>query len=183
MLKAIGVAYGFSNDLAKEGVEDNMATTATRSFNNFGMPNYTQNQKLNGSHSWIFVYRIIFVSVIKACDQKPNCVSSTDHRPAFAINALPYKGDMVTAKESFIKLIVKMPRRRLVGDHGPYLHFEFTSKWFRFVDDVEFFFDEKRRQIDMRSASRVGNSDLGANRKRLLTITKQWAEILDQTLL
>ena len=51
-----------------------------------------------------------------------------------------------------------------------YLHAEFKSAVFRFVDDVEFFADEGAGVIQVRSAARVGNSDLGVNRKRLETI-------------
>jgi len=48
-----------------------------------------------------------------------------------------------------------------------YLHVEFRSTLFRFVDDVEFVIDEPQGLIHIRSASRVGYSDLGANRKRM----------------
>jgi uncharacterized protein (DUF1499 family) len=46
-------------------------------------------------------------------------------------------------------------------------HAEFTSALFRFVDDVEFLLDDSTRTIHLRSASRIGNSDLGVNRKRV----------------
>jgi uncharacterized protein (DUF1499 family) len=51
-----------------------------------------------------------------------------------------------------------------------YIHAEFTSLVFRFVDDVEFLFSQERDgevSIDIRSASRVGHSDFGVNRKRM----------------
>ena len=59
----------------------------------------------------------------------------------------------------------------LVTEKENYLHYEFTSFVFRFVDDVEFLVDVDQQQIDFRSASRVGHSDLGANAKRMRKIT------------
>jgi uncharacterized protein (DUF1499 family) len=51
-----------------------------------------------------------------------------------------------------------------------YIHAEFTSALFRFVDDVEFQIDAESGLIHFRSASRVGRSDLGVNRKRMESI-------------
>ena len=48
-----------------------------------------------------------------------------------------------------------------------YLHYEFTSLLLRFVDDVEFLFDEATKTVHFRSASRTGYSDLGVNRRRM----------------
>ena len=44
---------------------------------------------------------------------------------------------------------------------------EFKSKIFGFVDDVEFFFQPDGTTVEYRSASRLGEDDLGANRKRI----------------
>ena len=51
-----------------------------------------------------------------------------------------------------------------------YLYAEFQTLVFRFTDDVEFLVDETNDRVDFRSASRVGYSDLGVNRKRMTTI-------------
>ncbi len=60
---------------------------------------------------------------------------------------------------------------KIVEQTNDYMRVEYTSKVFGFVDDVEFWFppdDEKRRsRVEYRSASRVGESDLDANRKRI----------------
>ena len=50
-------------------------------------------------------------------------------------------------------------------DTGSYLHATFVSRIFRFVDDLELRADGET--IHVRSASRVGYSDLGVNRKRV----------------
>ena len=52
-----------------------------------------------------------------------------------------------------------------------FLHIEFTSKIFRFIDDVEFYFD-KPGVIHFRSASRIGHSDMGVNRDRMEEIER-----------
>ena len=65
--------------------------------------------------------------------------------------------------------------RRVRGRPAGYLAFEFRSALFRFVDDVEFLFDEAAKEIRFRSASRVGHSDLGVNRKRMKTIARAFA--------
>ena len=62
-------------------------------------------------------------------------------------------------------------RAKLVSETGHYLHYEFTSLIFRFVDDVEFYVDTDKQQIDFRSAARVGHSDMGKNRKRMQKIS------------
>mgnify|MGYP001191675283 CR=1 FL=1 len=51
-----------------------------------------------------------------------------------------------------------------------YLHVESTSKWFKFVDDIEFLVDEKEKLIHVRAAARVGRKDFGVNRARVEAI-------------
>jgi uncharacterized protein (DUF1499 family) len=71
-------------------------------------------------------------------------------------------------------IILSMPRAKIVSSSEDYIHAEFRSKLFRFVDDVEFYFDAPRKLIDFRSASRVGHSDLGVNRKRMEEIREKF---------
>lgn len=63
-----------------------------------------------------------------------------------------------------------MPRARVVTATDDYLHVEFTSAIWRFVDDVVFTVDGVARLIHVRSASRVGHYDFGANRRRVEAI-------------
>ena len=55
-----------------------------------------------------------------------------------------------------------------------YVHAEFRSALLRFVDDVEFLFDEKAKRLHFRSASRLGRSDFGVNRKRMEEIAREY---------
>lgn len=68
-----------------------------------------------------------------------------------------------------------MPRTRVVTDESGYLHAECTSLVFRFVDDVEFWFDQRESLVHVRSASRIGHSDLGVNRRRIEHIRNQFS--------
>ena len=60
-----------------------------------------------------------------------------------------------------------MPGMKVVRHTEDYLYARHTSHWFRFVDDVEFLLERDLDVVHVRSASRVGYSDLGANRKRV----------------
>jgi len=103
---------------------------------------------------------------LSPCPSSPNCVSTQATDQAHFIEPFPMK-DAAEAKEQIKRLVLSLPRTRLVVETENYLHFEFKSLIFRFVDDVEFYFDEKAKTIHFRSASRVGHSDLGVNRRRM----------------
>jgi uncharacterized protein (DUF1499 family) len=64
-------------------------------------------------------------------------------------------------------VVAGLPRTKLIEEDENYLHYEFTSLLFRFVDDVEFLFDDGTKTIHFRSASRTGYGDLGVNRRRM----------------
>ncbi|MCG6533861.1 MAG: DUF1499 domain-containing protein, partial [Syntrophales bacterium LBB04] len=83
------------------------------------------------------------------------------------IEPVPYGGPQQKAMEGLIDVIQGMKRCRIVTMEDHYIHAEFTSAIFRFVDDVEFYFDNEAKIIQMRSASRIGYSDFGVNRQRM----------------
>ncbi|HOW77583.1 MAG TPA: DUF1499 domain-containing protein [Candidatus Competibacteraceae bacterium] len=55
-----------------------------------------------------------------------------------------------------------------------YLHVEFRSAVFGFVDDMEFYFSPPGT-IQVRSASRTGYSDFGVNRERVETLRTRFS--------
>ena len=55
-----------------------------------------------------------------------------------------------------------------------YLYAECRSLLLGFVDDLEFFWDRKEKVCHVRSASRIGYSDLGKNRRRVEFIRRQF---------
>ncbi len=104
---------------------------------------------------------------LKECPQSPNCVSSQSTDDLHRIEPLRYSGTSKEAMASLVVLLNSMKRAKIVIQTENYLHIEFTSALCRFVDDVEFVIDAQEKVIHVRSASRVGYSDLGANRKRV----------------
>jgi uncharacterized protein (DUF1499 family) len=101
------------------------------------------------------------------CPASPNCVSTEAGDSAHQIEPIPWGG---TAEEALVAIraaLAKMPRTTVVTAEGNYLHAEARSLLFRFVDDVEFLVDPAQKLIHFRSASRIGYSDLGANRARM----------------
>ena len=108
------------------------------------------------------------------CPSSPNCVSSQSSDKEHFIEPLRYTSSRADAMADLKKIVHQMKRTAIVSETGNYLHVEFTSALWRFVDDVEFWFDENAHVIHVRSASRVGNSDMGVNRKRIGEIRAQW---------
>jgi uncharacterized protein (DUF1499 family) len=56
---------------------------------------------------------------------------------------------------------------QVIGESEDYLRAEFTTRLLKFTDDVEFWFDRRNAVLHVRSASRLGRKDFGANRERL----------------
>ena len=101
------------------------------------------------------------------CPSSPNCVSTQASDKDHAIAPFRYRKSRAEAKEALKEVIRSLPRMQLVEEDEAYLHYEATSLLLRFVDDVEFLFDDETKTIHFRSASRTGYGDLGVNRKRM----------------
>ena len=102
----------------------------------------------------------------------PNCVSSQAD-PADAghyIAPIPFKGGAVEAMAAARRAVESMQEATVIRHEGNYLYAEFRTKFMRFVDDVEFIFDEKAGLIHVRSAARLGRRDFGVNRARVEAI-------------
>lgn len=102
------------------------------------------------------------------CPSSPNCVCS-EMPPASAAYtapwAIPASVDPGTALETLAGLVSE---RASIETREPlYLHAVFKTRWLRFRDDFEARLDPAARVIHVRSASRLGHSDLGANRARV----------------
>lgn len=103
------------------------------------------------------------------CPSTPNCVSS-DAPPADSHYIAPIADPAGSKWAGLIDTVQAMPGATLIEQRDDYAYFTFTTRIWRFVDDVEFHHRPESAEIAMRSASRVGRSDLGANRKRLEAI-------------
>jgi len=107
-----------------------------------------------------------------ACPSSPNCVSSQAADDGHRITALMFTGDPDAA---FARLKLVLGRRgdATITDELPgYLRIELRT--LLFVDDAEFLLDRSRNVIQVRSASRLGYSDLGKNRSRLEEVRSQF---------
>ena len=109
------------------------------------------------------------------CPAAPNCVSSLAEDARHAVPPLRFDGEAEAAWRRLGTLVDALPGARRITQGPGRLHFEFRSSFFGFVDDVEFVLDPANRRIDVRSASRVGWSDLGANRRRVTDIARRFA--------
>ena len=108
------------------------------------------------------------------CPDTPNCVSSRAGPGGQYIDPIKYGGTLENARLRLLEVIVDFSRARVVREERAYLHLVFTSLVFRFVDDVEFEFDDSEKLIHMKSASRTGTSDFGVNRRRLESIREKF---------
>lgn len=104
---------------------------------------------------------------LSSCPSSPNCVSTLATDEGHAIAPFRYTKPRAEAKEALKAVINSLSRAKLVEEDESYLHYEFTSLLLRFVDDVEFLFDDDSKTVHFRSASRTGYSDLGVNRQRM----------------
>jgi uncharacterized protein (DUF1499 family) len=105
---------------------------------------------------------------LTACPATPNCVNSQiSVNDSQKIAPIQLTGDTPTTIAKLKQIIASMPRTNILKETDNYLHVEFTSKLMGFVDDVEFYIDSDNKLIQVRSASRLGESDLGVNRQRI----------------
>lgn len=104
--------------------------------------------------------------VLSALSRKPNCVSTQTNTTAKKVTAIAYQASLSEQMQRVISIIESMPGAKIKQRTENYLYAVFTSKILRFKDDVEIYLDDAAKVVHFRSASRVGYSDLGMNRKR-----------------
>lgn len=120
--------------------------------------------------------------LLPPCPSTPNCVSSeTD--PADRLHfvpplPLPDGLDPIAALDAFEAILRSEPRTEVIDRTPLRLRATDRTRWLRFVDDVEARVDVEARLLHVRSASRVGAGDMGANRRRveawLGAVAKAW---------
>lgn len=102
----------------------------------------------------------------------PNGVSTQAKSKNKYVTPLKFKDTKDSSKKIIKKIISKQKGTKLIKETNNYLHFTFTSSFFHFKDDVEFYFNDKNKMIHFKSQSRIGYSDLGVNKKRYELIKK-----------
>ena len=106
------------------------------------------------------------------CPSSPNCVSSQAVDERHRIAPLTFSGEPQTAFERLKLVIAQRNDATVIEEKSDYLRLELRTTLF--VDDSEFFLDPANRVIHVRSASRLGYSDLGKNRSRIEEIRGQF---------
>ncbi len=113
---------------------------------------------------------------LRPCPNSPNCVVSMNGDGKHAIDPIVYQGDRDEAIARIRKIVSDCKGATIVREEEGYIHAEFKTRIMKFVDDVEFLIPHHEQVIHMRSASRVGYGDLGANRKRMEKIRTLFAQ-------
>ncbi len=103
----------------------------------------------------------------KECPSTPNCVSSETLSKARFITRFKTSDRPEESWVLLTDILEKTSNCRIISQDSSYIHAEFRTRLLRFVDDVEFRLEAETSEIAVRSASRVGYSDLGTNRRRL----------------
>ncbi|MBE9051812.1 DUF1499 domain-containing protein [Nostocales cyanobacterium LEGE 11386] len=109
------------------------------------------------------------------CPNSPNCVSSQSTDLVHTIAPLTFTSSPEQAIAHLKNIIQSLPRTKIITESEDYLYAEFKSALMGFVDDVEFYVDRNNNVIHVRSASRLGQSDLGVNRQRIETIRAKFS--------
>ena len=128
---------------------------------------------------WVFVLALLLSGCaatgtdnmtdrLKPCPASPNCVCSDDDGMLHNIAPLKVSEDIASTWQTLVEILQQDKQFTvLTNDTNRYLRGEARTSILRFVDDVEFQARPDEGVIAMRSASRLGFSDLGANRRRM----------------
>jgi uncharacterized protein (DUF1499 family) len=113
-------------------------------------------------------------SRLTPCPDSPNCISSQGSDSAYTVEPLTYDSEAEKIIADLKVVVGSMKGATIVSESAAYLHVEFQSDVFRFIDDVEFMVDDMAKVVHVRSASRVGYYDFGVNRRRIEKIRQAW---------
>lgn len=111
---------------------------------------------------------------LRPCEAVPNCVQTGQGHPE-EYPPLELAEGWAAREEAEVwrelaSAVEALPRTSIVTHEGPYLHAEARSRVFRFVDDLELFWEPGDREVVVRSESRVGRNDFGVNLRRVETL-------------
>jgi len=110
------------------------------------------------------------------CPASPNCVSSEADDAAHRVEPLRLAVAPAEGWAAARSAVAAMPRTEVVRETESYLHAEARSRLLGFVDDLELHLRPEAGEIAVRSASRMGYSDLGVNRQRVETLRERLRE-------
>ena len=109
---------------------------------------------------------------LSACPETPNCVATQadPEDETHYVEPIPFSGSGENLLGYLAEWISRQPRAEVVTRRDGYLRAVFSSRLFGFKDDVEVYVPEGRSVVHLRSASRVGKSDMGVNKARYQAI-------------
>jgi uncharacterized protein (DUF1499 family) len=116
----------------------------------------------------------VITGTLAACPSTPNCVSSQAIDQGHQIEPIRFDGEPDSAFDRLRRILSLRGDTKLTEGDDHYLRVEFRTR-LGFVDDGEFLMDREQRLIHLRSAARLGYSDLGKNRSRLEEIRREFA--------
>lgn len=108
--------------------------------------------------------------------ETPNAVSSQTEITSKQVAPLPMSGSLIQTKNKILQCLNDMGNNTIITQHDNYIHAVFISPIMQYHDDVEFYIDTATQKVQFRSASRVGKSDLGANRARYNAFKKLYLQ-------
>ena len=109
-------------------------------------------------------------SRLAPCPSSPNCVSSDDADDGHSISSLQLALPPEQAWSAVYATVASLPRTKIITQSDNYLHAECSSAVFGFVDDLELHLRPAQNLVAVRSAARLGRSDLGVNRRRVESV-------------
>ncbi len=118
------------------------------------------------------------VMALLPCPESPNCVQSINRHHKSFVEPIVLSADQSQLEwQKLCEIVTQLPRTRLISADEHYLHIEFRSRLFRFVDDVELVLNLEQGLVHLRSASRLGYSDFGVNRRRVQKIKRLFEQL------
>lgn len=130
----------------------------------------------------------IKAGLLAGCPATPNCVVSQgedeEHaiaKPSQGIAPISYTTDRATARQNLTDILGVVPRTKIVEQSDDYILAESESRLMGFVDDTEFYLPQGEKVIHARAAARLGESDLGVNRRRIEQIRLAFQDLEQRT--
>lgn len=107
------------------------------------------------------------ITTLSGCEDLHNCTASTATVKRNLIDSLDYSGPPSQAVATVSRVIATQSGAQIITQSENYLHATYKTTLLGYTDDLELLLDENTGILHVRSASRIGKSDLGANRKRI----------------
>jgi uncharacterized protein (DUF1499 family) len=108
------------------------------------------------------------------CPNAPKCVSTQSENERHRMEPISFSGRVQDAQSTIISIIKGMKNSEIITVSEDYVYVQFKTSVFRFIDDVEFYFDSKEKLIHFRSSARFGYYDWKVNRKRMEYVVEEF---------